>query len=72
MDEIYSWFSEMDDALLHASGIYPGYKIEERITIVLYHARLYLSGSDDDWDDKSVNENTLNISCGGGGSRSSL
>ena len=36
------------------------------------HARLYLFESDDEWDDKSAAENTLDISCGGGGYISSL
>ena len=72
MDEISLWFSAMDNALLYAFGIYPEYKIEERITFAFSHARLYLYESDDDWDDKSAAENTLAISCGSGGSRSSL
>ena len=47
MGEISSWFSEMDIALLHASVHYPEDKIEERITLVLRHAHLYLFESDD-------------------------
>ena len=62
----------MDNDLLHASGNYPEDKIEERIAFALSHARLYLSGSDDERDDKSAAANTLYISCGGGGSSSSL
>ena len=38
----------------------------------MFHERLYLSESDDEWDDKSATANTFDISCGGGGSRSSL
>ena len=47
MDAIYSRFSEIDNALLHASGITPAYKIEEQITFALSCVRLYLSESDD-------------------------
>ena len=36
------------------------------------HARLYLAGSDDERDDKSAATNKFDISCGGGGSSSSL
>ena len=62
----------MDNALLHASGNSPEYKIEERITFSLSHARLYLAESDDEQDDKSAIVNTFDISSGGRGSRSSL
>ena len=62
----------MDNALLHASRHYPEDKIEERITFSLSHARLYLSESDDERDDKSSAEKIFYISCGGGGSSSSL
>ena len=71
MDAIYLWFSAMDNALLHAFGNYPADKIEERITFTLIHACLYLAESDDEWYEKSVAVNTLDISCGGGVSRSS-
>ena len=70
MDAISLWLSTMDNALLHTSGNSPADKIEERITFDLSHARLYLAESDDEWDDKSSAENTLNISCGGRGYRS--
>ena len=43
MDEIYLRFSATDNALLHASGLSPEDKIEERISFALYHARLYLT-----------------------------
>ena len=73
MDDILLWFSEMYNDMLHAAGLSPVDKIEERITIALYHARLYLSESDGDWDNtQSSNENTFNIYCGGGEFRSSL
>ena len=62
----------MDDTLLHAYGHYPEDKIEEQITFALIHARLYVSESDDERDNKSASANTFYISCGGGGSRSSL
>ena len=62
----------MDNDLLHSSGHYPADKIEERITFVLIHARLYLSESDDELDNKSATANTFDISCGGGRYRSSL
>ena len=54
------------------NGLSPEDKLEERITLSLYHARLYLAELDDDWADKSSDENIFNISCGGGVSRSSL
>ena len=72
MDAISLLFSAMDNALLCESGIYPEDKIEERIPFALCHARLYLTVSYDDWDNKSAAENTFDISCGGGGSISSL
>ena len=62
----------MDNAILHASGHYPEDKIEERITLALSHARLYLFESYDERDDKSAAANAFDISCGGGISRSSL
>ena len=62
----------MDNALLHASGHSLADKIEERINFDLSHARLYLAQSDDEQDDKSADENTFDISCGGGVSISSL
>ena len=69
MDEIYLWFSAMDNALLYASGNYLAYKIEELITFALSHAHLYLEESDDGWDNNSAAENTFDISYGGEGSR---
>ena len=72
MDAISLWFSAMDNALLCASGLYPKDKIEEWITFALCHARLYLTVSYDDWDDKSAAANTFDISCWGGVSISSL
>ena len=66
MDAISLWFSEMENALLHESGISPEDKIEEQITFALCHARLYLTESYDDWDDKSTAANIFDISCGGG------
>ena len=62
----------MDNTLLHASGNYPADKIEERINLALYDARLYLSGSYDEWDDKSDAAKQFGVSCGGGGSSSLL
>ena len=62
----------MYNALLHAPGHSQADKIEEWITFALIHARLYLSESDDERDDKSAATNTFNISCGGGVSSSSL
>ena len=62
----------MDNAILHASGHYPSDKIEEWINFDLSHARLYLSESDDERYENSAAANTFNISCGGGGSSSSL
>ena len=56
----------MDNALLCASGISPDDKTEERITLALCHARLYLTVSYDDCDDKSDAANTFDISYGGG------
>ena len=61
----------MDNSLLHASGLPPADKIEERITFALIHARLNFSELDDERNDKSADENTFYISCGGGESRSS-
>ena len=57
---------KMDNALLHASVHSPEDKIRERITLNFSHARLYLSESDDERDDKSLATNTFDISCGGG------
>ena len=48
IDSISLLFSLMDNAPLHASGLYPADKIEERINFALSHARLYLSESDDE------------------------
>ena len=62
----------MDNALLHASGLSPAIKKDKRLTFVLCHAHLYLAESDDDWDDKCAAEKTFDISCGDGGSGSSL
>ena len=63
----------MDNAILHASGHSQEEKIEERIIFALRHACLYLDESDDEHHDyKYAAANTLYISCGGGGSRSSL
>ena len=60
----------MENALLHASGHYAADKTEEQITFALSHARLYLSESDDEQDNKSTAVNTFNRSCGDGGSSS--
>ena len=62
----------MDNAVLNASGNPPADKTEERITFDLSHARLYLSESDDERDNKYSDANTFYISCGGGGYTSSL
>ena len=62
----------MDNDLLHASGHSPENKIEERITFAFSHAHLYLAEQDDEQYNKSDAANTFDISCGGGGSRSSL
>ena len=62
----------MDNSLLNAYGHSPVDKIEERITFAMSHARLYLSESDDEQDNKSAAANTFNISCGGGESSYSL
>ena len=62
----------MDNALLHASGNPPVDKIEDRITFALRHERLYLFESYDERDDKYAAANTFDISCGSGGSSSSL
>ena len=72
MGVISPWFSAMDNALLCASGLSLEDKIEERIYFALCHARLYLTVSYDDWDEKSAAANTFDISCGGGVSISSL
>ena len=72
MGVIYSWFNSMDNYLLHASGHSPADKIENQINFDLIHARLYLAESDDERDEKSSAVNTFNISCGDGGSSSSL
>ena len=72
MDAIFLWFGAMYNALLCVSGLSPEDKIEERIPFDLCHARLYLTISYDDWDDKSAAANTFDISCGGGVSISSL
>ena len=62
----------MDNALLHASGHYPVDKIEERITFASRHARLYLSESYDEQDDKSTAAITFYICCGDRGYSYSL
>ena len=72
MDAISLWFSEIDNALLRASVIFPEDKIEEQIPFALCHTRLYLTVSYDDWDDKSAAANTFDISYGVGLSISSL
>ena len=72
MDAVSLWFSAMENSLLHASGLSPEDKIEERIPFALCHARLYLTESYDYWDDKSAAANTFDISCGGKGSISLL
>ena len=72
MGKISLWFSAMDNALMHASGHSPVYKIEERITFAFSHAHLYLAESDDYGDNKSTAANTFDTSCDGGGYRSSL
>ena len=72
MYAIYLWFNAMDNALLHVSGHYPAYKIEERIIFALSHALLYLAESDDEQDYKSAATNTFDISCVGGEYSSSL
>ena len=72
MGAIYLWLNAMDNALLHESGNSPAYKIEERITLAFIHAHLYLAESDDEQDDKSAAANTFDMSCGDGGSSSSL
>ena len=48
IDAISSRFSAMDNALLHASGLYQADKIEEHHILALCHALLYLAESDDD------------------------
>ena len=70
--EISLLFSVMDNDLLHASGNSPADKILERINFALSHAHLYLSESYYERDDKSAATNILDISCGDGGSSSSL
>ena len=72
MDAIYSRFSATDNAQLYASGHSPADQIEEPFTFALSHARLYLAESDYERDDKSAAANIFGISCGGGGSSSSL
>ena len=72
MGSIYSWFGAMDNALLHTYGHSRSNTREEQITFTLSLARLYLSESDDEQDDKSDSSNKLYISCGGGRSSTSL
>ena len=48
MDAISLLFSATYNALLHAYGLSPADKIEERITLAFYYAHLYLVESDDD------------------------
>ena len=62
----------MYNALLHASGHSSTDKIKERNNFALIHAHLYLAESDYKRDDKSAASNTLDISCGDGGSISLL
>ena len=62
----------MDNALLHASGHPPEDKTEERINFALSHARLYLAESDDEQDNNYAAAKKIDISCGDGGSISSL
>ena len=62
----------MDNAILHASGHSPAYKMEEWITLALSHSRLYLSESYDEQDGNPDAANTFDASYGGGGSSSSL
>ena len=62
----------MDNALLHFSGHSSANKIEDWITFTLIHARLYLDESDNEQDNKSAAANTFDISCGYGGSSSSI
>ena len=62
----------MYNDILHVYGHYPEDKTEERIAFSLSHARLYLSESDDEKDDKSAVAKTFDIFCGGGVSISSL
>ena len=70
--EISSWFSLMDNALVHASGNFPADKIWERITFALSHACICLAESDDERDKKSAAANTFDIYYGNGVSSSSL
>ena len=72
MDAISLWFGEIDNALLYASGHSPADKIEEQISFALSHARLYLSESEDERNDKSFDTNIFDKYCGGGVSSSSL
>ena len=72
MDAISLRLSAMYNAQLRAYIHSPAYKIEERITFAFIYACLYLAELDDEQDDKYVAANTLDISCGGGGSSSSL
>ena len=62
----------MDNALLNMDGYFPVDKIDERINSALRPARLYLSGSDYERDNKSNATKTFDISCDGGVSISSL
>ena len=62
----------MDNSLLHASGHSPVDKIEDRITLDLIYACLYLSESDAEQDENSAAVNTFDISCGDGGYSSLL
>ena len=48
MDAISLLFSAMYNAILLMSGLSPKYKIKERFPFALYHARLYLTESNDD------------------------
>ena len=62
----------MDKDLLHVYEHPPTDKIEERINSSLSHVSLYLAESDDERDNNYSAANTFDISCGGGGSSSSL
>ena len=72
MGEISSWFSAMDNALLHVYEYSPTDKIEEQNNFALIHALLYLDESDDERDNKYSATNTFDVSCGSGGYSSSL
>ena len=60
----------MYNTLLRVSIHSSADKIKYQINFALSHARLYLAELDDEQDDKSVIENTFDISCDSGGSSS--